>query len=580
MPGLRDLLARMMAPGAQQQPLSFEELLRAGARRPRCRRSALERHAAAARCSSAYGSPPAGSGAAAPDPMETGCSPGTDAARSDPSQRRCRRRARKTSRYWRTAPPATQRHARHRHPAADALPQGAVEPTRLPLGVVTPTPPQVPTPAPSRGTLTEYGSANRGAQGTVRKTKKRHRQFALVPTDGAGPRLTPCQRPAAPPRPGRPDVQEPEEQDPYDTSAVDKKYWLACMEDAERAERPWRERGREIIQIYRNETRNARTGKLSAGPVTFNILFANTEVMLPAVYQKPPTPVVRSRFTKVAEPVPPPMPPMMMPGGPPPMPGPPLGLGGPPPPPEMGGLVLVPPMQPPGGGEPPSRASRWCASDHAAQWRSPRRASCWRHPARLAVGGLPPAPADDAARCRLRRSPVAAMGAPGRPAQADIETAASVMEKALEIVVEDEHSDEAIKMAIKDTLLPGRGVCRVRWKPEMATMPMADPVLGGNLSLPGAPPPTGMSAADRRNQSLGDGRRRIRLLGGPAGRPGARRQRYGLGGVPASVHQGGLETEFAGSEQYEALKTANSSAKSCAGPTRAPPKARSAAAPR
>src|SRR4029434_1343119 len=107
---------------------------------------------------------------------------------------------------------------------------------------------------------------------------------------------------------GKPDVQEVDDADPQAVEAVDKKYWIACMEDAERAERPWRERGREIIQIYRNETRNARTGKLSAGPVTFNILYANTEVMLPNVYAKPPTPVVRSRFTKVAQPTLPPMP--------------------------------------------------------------------------------------------------------------------------------------------------------------------------------------------------------------------------------------------------------------------------------
>ena len=46
------------------------------------------------------------------------------------------------------------------------------------------------------------------------------------------------------------------------------------------------------------------------------------------------------------------------------------------------------------------------------------------------------------------------------------------MERALEIVVEDEQSDEAVKAAIKDTLLPGRGVCRVRWKPQMDKQPV------------------------------------------------------------------------------------------------------------
>ena len=52
-------------------------------------------------------------------------------------------------------------------------------------------------------------------------------------------------------------------------------------------------------------------------------------------------------------------------------------------------------------------------------------------------------------------------------------------------------SDEAIKLAIKDVLLPGRGCARVRWKPQMEHQPVPDPVMGGNLSLPGEPAPVG-----------------------------------------------------------------------------------------
>src|SRR5262245_48718340 len=131
---------------------------------------------------------------------------------------------------------------------------------------------------------------------------------------------------------GKPNVVD-EEPDAYDAGQVDVKYWIACLEDAERAERDWRARGLEIIQIYRNESKNARTGKTSTGTVTFNILYANTEVMLPAVYQKPPQPVVRSRFATVSEPKPPMMPPP-----------PPVGL-----PPSPEGMGAAPP---PGGGEP------------------------------------------------------------------------------------------------------------------------------------------------------------------------------------------------------------------------------------
>jgi len=72
----------------------------------------------------------------------------------------------------------------------------------------------------------------------------------------------------------------------------------------------------------------------------------------------------------------------------------------------------------------------------------------------------------------------------GLPEQNDIETAASVMEKALEIVVSDEASSEAIKSAVRDMLLPGRGVCRVRWKPVIKQVPVDDPVMGGQLAHP------------------------------------------------------------------------------------------------
>ena len=76
-----------------------------------------------------------------------------------------------------------------------------------------------------------------------------------------------------------------------------------------------------------------------------------------------------------------------------------------------------------------------------------------------------------------------------RPPQAIIDTAASVMQKALEVLVEDDQSDECVKLAIKDVLLPGRGVARVRWHPQMETQEIEDPVMGGPLTLPGEPPP-------------------------------------------------------------------------------------------
>jgi hypothetical protein len=58
------------------------------------------------------------------------------------------------------------------------------------------------------------------------------------------------------------------------------------------------------------------------------------------------------------------------------------------------------------------------------------------------------------------------------------------MEKALEIVVGDEASHEAVKASVRDMLLPGRGVCRVRWKPVLKQVPVEDPVMGGPLTNP------------------------------------------------------------------------------------------------
>lgn len=158
---------------------------------------------------------------------------------------------------------------------------------------------------------------------------------------------------------------------------VDISYWLTCMDDAERAERNWRVRGREIVTVYRNESSNAqaRAKKANSGTQSYNILYANTETMLPAIYQHAPKPVVRARYN-----------------------------------------------------QPSSMA------------------------------------------------PI-----PGRPSQKTIETAAAIMEKALEIVLDDETSNESVKTAIKDVLLPGRGLCRVRWRPQMEMQPVLDPVTGQGM---------------------------------------------------------------------------------------------------
>lgn len=274
---------------------------------------------------------------------------------------------------------------------------------------------------------------------------------------------------------GKPDMvidtsKAPDAPDPE----IDVRYWLNCIEDAERAESDWRKRGRDIIQIYRNEggssSRNSQPVKTKgrAGRVTFNILFANTETMLPAIYTKPPEPIVRARFTNPDNPFAPPMPPQVGSLGAPQLPG----L----PPPPLGGTLGPPPgpAQPPLSGPEPA-------------------------PPPSMLGG-PSGPGGDAAPPALSPPvappppmPMPGAASAGKPSQKAIETAASVIEKALEIVVEDEMSHESVKAAIKDVLLPGRGVVRVRWIPTMEERPVMagdgiTPLPGPGIGDNGGPP--------------------------------------------------------------------------------------------
>jgi hypothetical protein len=291
---------------------------------------------------------------------------------------------------------------------------------------------------------------------------------------------------------------------------IDLGYWIQCMDDAERTEQDWRKRGRQVVEIYRNDT-SAGKGRVKTTETTFNILYANTEVLLGAVYTKPPEPVVRSRFAS-AKPVPmlpqpPPMP--MMPGGGmlgPPAPNPPgmpPDIGASPMPIPAGAAALPPPLPgvaeaaPGGQGLPPPAAMAGPGLAPADFGLPPEVAMAMAGPGSLPVvpRGLPPSP-DMAGPAVPPGMPQPLAGAPGglqtlnpsaTPPQKDIETAAAIIEKALEIVVDDEHSHEAIKTAIKDVLLPGRGVCRVRWKPQMET-----------VALPGGPLPDGTAPTQER----------------------------------------------------------------------------------
>ena len=322
-------------------------------------------------------------------------------------------------------------------------------------------------------------------------------------------------------RPPGADIRSPEGDDPdkpdvaaasTDPTDVDTSFWEKALADAERAEKDWRARGREIVQIYRGDIpiTRPRTGKTSGSSYTssrqgtsstFNILYANTEVMLPASYSKPPDPVVRSRFVKKsAVPAPPPPPPIipggfglpppgmgsqppMPPGaGPPGAPPPPMGPQGPGAAPVPSGGPMPPQPPPPPGASPPTPVVPGVGAPPSAM---PEGGGA-PPPPPPPPGMLPGSPTMAAAQQPMGPGTVpqpAPMPA-GMPSQQDIETAAAVMEKALEIVVDDEASHEAVKAAVRDMLLPGRGICRVRWKPVIKKVPVEDPVMGGPLTDP------------------------------------------------------------------------------------------------
>ena len=69
--------------------------------------------------------------------------------------------------------------------------------------------------------------------------------------------------------------------------------WLAELNIAHRDEKEWREEGKRLWEMYEG-------GKAKAH--SFNILWANTELLLPAVYNSTPEPDVRRRF-RDADPV-------------------------------------------------------------------------------------------------------------------------------------------------------------------------------------------------------------------------------------------------------------------------------------
>lgn len=71
------------------------------------------------------------------------------------------------------------------------------------------------------------------------------------------------------------------------------KFWLTQIERASTREKKWRTRGEKIVKRYRDEQQRAKSDK------KFNVLWANTELLKPAVFSRVPKADVRRRFKRV-----------------------------------------------------------------------------------------------------------------------------------------------------------------------------------------------------------------------------------------------------------------------------------------
>jgi len=66
--------------------------------------------------------------------------------------------------------------------------------------------------------------------------------------------------------------------------------WIAELTISEKAQRKWLERARKIVRLYKREHSDTETKR------RFAMLWSNTQTIQPAVYSRPPTPVVTRRF--------------------------------------------------------------------------------------------------------------------------------------------------------------------------------------------------------------------------------------------------------------------------------------------
>src|SRR5687768_17968604 len=90
-------------------------------------------------------------------------------------------------------------------------------------------------------------------------------------------------------------TDELEQKEQPESPAAFMRRWAKEISIAEAAEAKWRKRSRQIYQLYEGGEKESEQD-IPSGEQSFNILWSNTETLLPAVYNSAPQPDVRRRF--------------------------------------------------------------------------------------------------------------------------------------------------------------------------------------------------------------------------------------------------------------------------------------------
>lgn len=90
-------------------------------------------------------------------------------------------------------------------------------------------------------------------------------------------------------------IEDLQEKEQPESPAAFMSRWAKEISIADSSEKQWRKRSRSIYQLYEGGEKEAEQD-VPAGEQSFNILWSNTETLLPAVYNSAPQPDVRRRF--------------------------------------------------------------------------------------------------------------------------------------------------------------------------------------------------------------------------------------------------------------------------------------------